>query len=341
MSAGKIQVVHFGPLGDLPGGMAQVVNEYLSWEYTGLNLSGVRTTKGRGDRLSVFRWLRSLGVVLAMAFRRDRVALVHISARGSFIREGSLVVLARMAKVPVGIHLHGSEFAKFAAKSPRLVSFVCRSALTVFVLTDESKGIVERLVGGSGVRVVKTVNAIRIPSRSAVKQKNVLFCGEVGHRKGVDVLLEAWAKSIDSMDGWKLTVAGPMASGFHVSDIPRCAELVGAVPHNESMKLQAQAAIAVLPSRHEALPMFLIESMANGCVPVGTPVGQVAELIEGIGDVVPVGDADALSQSLISLATSTDLEDRSDAARSRVQTRYSVENVRSDLEHEWTAMSAR
>ena len=56
--------------------------------------------------------------------------------------------------------------------------------------------------------------------------------------------------------------------------------------------------MAVLPSREEAFPMFLLEAMAHRCAIVATDVGGVQELMGSAGELVPSGDADALGRAL-------------------------------------------
>ena len=49
--------------------------------------------------------------------------------------------------------------------------------------------------------------------------------------------------------------------------------------------------LASLPSRAEALPMFLLEALANGCAVLGSTAGGIPELLSGgAGIVVPPGE---------------------------------------------------
>jgi glycosyltransferase involved in cell wall biosynthesis len=57
--------------------------------------------------------------------------------------------------------------------------------------------------------------------------------------------------------------------------------------------------VAVLPSRAEAMPMFLLEAQAARRPVVATPVGGVPSVVErGGGELVGVEDIPALSRAL-------------------------------------------
>ena len=82
--------------------------------------------------------------------------------------------------------------------------------------------------------------------------------------------------------------------------------------------------------------MFLLEAMAHGCAVVTTPVGQVFELVEGCGVLVPANDPGALAEGLHRLLGEPALvAELADAGRARVRERYSAERVARQLEREW------
>jgi glycosyltransferase involved in cell wall biosynthesis len=121
--------------------------------------------------------------------------------------------------------------------------------------------------------------------------------------------------------------------------LPDRCELLGPVDRVESLRLQAAAAIAVLPSRHEALPMFLIEAMSNGCAVVATNVGQIDELVRGVGVVIPPNDPELLREQISRLIADDGLRTHlGEMARDRVATTYSAEVVRGVLTDEWKSI---
>jgi glycosyltransferase involved in cell wall biosynthesis len=340
-------VIHVGVVGDRPGGMAQVINEYLSWDIPGLRVTALASTRGKRDPLAALLWLRAAATFVLLRVRRTRPALVvHLSQGGAFVREGALVLLARALGLTVAVHLHGSGFLEFAAKRPRLVSRVCRAARTVFVLTVDARAVVERLVAGPGApRVLIVANAVAVPEALPEKRRDILFAGEAGTRKGMDVLLAAWTAVRADLPGWRLLIAGPPADGF--ADRLRAAAdestlVLGALPRDEVLALAGTSRIAVLPSRNEALPMFLLEAMARGCAAIATSVGQIDVLLEGgCGILVPVGDRDRLAAALRDLALDEELLARTaSAGRERVRASYSTTSGAGSLVGEWRSLAA-
>ncbi|GAA1147872.1 glycosyltransferase family 4 protein [Nesterenkonia lutea] len=327
-------VLHIGPQGSIAGGMAQVVNAYLSWTYSRVQLRGSRSTKGKGDRLALFRSAGSVVRITALRIAGGRsVAAVHLSQGGSFLREGTLVRLAQAMGLGVAVHLHGSGFADFARRNPTTVRRVLASADVVLVLTQESETLCRELLPGS--RVVRIPNAVTVPAGLLPKKKVIVFGGAVGHRKGVDVLLEAWGALPELHDTWKLIIAGP-PDGIHIdASVPSCSPL-GSIPHAGLMSLLDEASIAVLPSRGEAMPMFVLEAMARRCAVVATDVGQVREVVEGAGLITPPGDVDALVRALRELAQSDERRAQlADAARDRVERRHDRKILVPVLEDNW------
>ncbi|PWD51935.1 hypothetical protein C8046_16065 [Serinibacter arcticus] len=335
-------MVHVGVVGDVPGGMAQVVNEYLTWTFPGFEVEAVASTRGRHDPAALVLWLRAAVVLLARRVRcgRSTIAAFHLSERGSFVREGSLVVWARLIGLHVAVHLHGAQFVEFAAARPGLVTRVLERAELVLVLTAATHDVVASLLGSrSGVRVVRISNAVALPPEAGEKEDVVLFGGEIGHRKGVDVLLRAWdAIPANDRAGWRLRLLGPRAMTLAPADLGGDVELLPPVGRRAMALEQSRAAVAVLPSRDEALPMFLVESMAHGCAVVATPVGEVAALLEnGAGTLVAVDDADGLARALADLMTQDRRRGEAGrAARARIAARHDAVRVARDLTEHWT-----
>lgn len=91
----------------------------------------------------------------------------------------------------------------------------------------------------------------------------------------------------------------------------------------EMPDLMRQADIAVLPSYHEGVPLFLLEAAASGLPLVGTDIRGCRMVIEEgtNGLLVPKGDAQALAVALQTLLADADLRQRMGRESRRVAER--------------------
>jgi glycosyltransferase involved in cell wall biosynthesis len=295
----RITVVHLGNDADsVRGGIAAVIRQHLSNPDERLSVSAIATydPNGRGHLSRNVPYARALRWVVAGRGGRSAVAHVHLSQGGSLVREGLLVGLLRLRRIPVVVTLHGSSSLSNGRVPFVLTGLVLRLASVAHFLSDAHRRRYGRFTG----RHVTVPNAVPVdPAPATNRQPDVVFAGVVGTRKGVDVLLKAW-QALPSA-GWTLHLYGPPDSDF---PLPR--DIPGVVAHGEVtpdavQQALATASIAVLPSREEAFPMFLVEAMAQGCAIVATDVGGVRELMGEGGLLVRADDADALGDALARL----------------------------------------
>jgi glycosyltransferase involved in cell wall biosynthesis len=345
--AAELTVANIGVVGDEPGGMAQVIGEYLSWPFAAVTPVGIRSTRGKGDRLSPIRAVAAVGKLLRLRSKGTLVAAVHMSQRGSFWREGGIIRCCRALGVPVCVHLHGSGFAAFAERHPLLTASTLRRANVVITLTNETTLVVKALLRNGrtpGPRVTQLWNAVSPPEGENLKSERiVLFAGEVGYRKGVDTLLEAWQRLPDD-HGWTLLLAGPVSEAAKqlLVNLPEGVHVLGSLPRAAVLALESRAAIAVLPSRGEALPMFVLEAMSRGCAVVASRVGQLPDALEdGAGLLVPVDDPGALADAIAMLIRDEGLRRAlGERAVFRVHQSFSQEALQPLLEREWFVTAA-
>ncbi len=129
----------------------------------------------------------------------------------------------------------------------------------------------------------------------------ILFVGQVGLRKGVPNLLQAFARLRDRAD---LHLIGPLEPGFDrvLRRLPlESVTLRGPLPGNKLGDEYERADIFCLPSLEEGFGMVVLEAMAAGCPVVASSATGLADLCASEADaglLVPAGNADALSQAL-------------------------------------------
>jgi len=124
-------------------------------------------------------------------------------------------------------------------------------------------------------------------------EKVVLYVGRVCEEKGVEYLIQAFKRLVETKNGLKLVIVG--SSWFSGSGdspyIRRIQELskaisnkvifTGFVPHNELISLYNIAYFCVVPSVfQDPFPLVPIESMSSGCPVVASAVGGIPEIVE-------------------------------------------------------------
>jgi phosphatidyl-myo-inositol dimannoside synthase len=181
----------------------------------------------------------------------------------------------------------------------------------------------------SSIRLHESDFAATPLSTERANGKRILFVGSLEAKyKGLGTLLEAVPTIAAAHRDLQVTVVGD--GRLRPVYEARCSELalpvkfVGAVPTPQAVQQHMDAAtVLVLPSFTEGMPRVLIEALARGLPAIASRVGGTAELLpeDALFD---AGDADALSERVISLlASPARLEERSRAGL-EVARRFSV-----------------
>ena len=328
MRADSTSVLQVGSYNTGSSGISAVLANYERMPVSGYSLEFRASYSPRGVLPSVVLLLRIVRLIFTQRFR---VVHVHLSQKGSFIREGLLLLAAHYARLTTVATIHGSGFPEFAASRPRLAKSVLRHANAVTFLTDDTRDCLTNL----GLRRLVHVPNPIAPSntrKALPRAPLVLFAGAVGTRKGVDVLLDAWPIVASEVPNAELRIAGPLIDIGRDRIVAAGATYLGELSPTDVKALLGESRVAVLPSRAEAMPVFLLEALAESVPIVCTDVGSMPELARSTGALVPVNDTEALADALIGLLVDDERWDRlSTAASRKVVEEYSLEVVGKQL----------
>jgi glycosyltransferase involved in cell wall biosynthesis len=143
-------------------------------------------------------------------------------------------------------------------------------------------------------------------------QNRLVFVGTNWRRKGLDVLLRALKQAVAKIPQAQLVVIGPepdaelraLAGKYGVLENVHFA---GRVARAELPNMLWHSAIAVLPSRKEALGVAVLEALAAGVAVVATRVGGIPEIIAHPyqGRLVEPEDSAALAETIIRLLSAS------------------------------------
>ncbi|HSL56896.1 MAG TPA: glycosyltransferase family 4 protein [Acidimicrobiales bacterium] len=300
---------HVGPAVDDVGGISTVLASYQRLGAHGHRLTVLPSYRSTAPLWGLALWARAVWVLITTPRSTLGVVHAHVSRRGSFVREGSLLVIAHLRGCPTCATVHGSCFGVNFHRFRPLYLFVLRRADRVVTLTSETQDLLRPLLGADRlVTIPNPVDAPDHPSPVCRTGPVALFAGELSRRKGFDVLLEAWENVQRRIPEAELLVVGPVAD-VPIRPAPGWRHL-GIVDRTEVPHLLDRARLGVLPSRHEAMPVFLLEAMAAGRPVVSTDVAAIPTIVGDAGIIVPVGDPIALADALSHL-----LGDAEEAAR--------------------------
>jgi len=162
------------------------------------------------------------------------------------------------------------------------------------------------------------------------RDKRVLFVGQPYHLKGVDVLLEAFARIAHRHPEWELLCLGwGLAEGAESTDVSlERVRFLDPVDPGEVAPIMERAAFLVLPSRSEGMGRVLLEAAHLGLPRVGSDAGGIPTVIEhGVDGLVFASESvDALADALDTLMGDDELRRRMGAAaRARATAEFTEE----------------
>lgn len=300
-------VHHFGPDPAYVGGIGSVIR-VLGEHRTGGATVETHPTWRPDARLASIR-LTSTAARRILALGRSDVVHAHLAENGSFVREGAIVVLARLLGKTTVATIHGADFLPFARRRPRLASGVLRCAHLVTCLDRDVLHLVREMAPDAIAELLPNPVAMDDDSPAADETAEVvLFAGEIGTRKGADVLWRAWRLVAEARPHARCIMVGPV-NDFIVPSAERL-EVRDPVDAQAMKRLLRTARVVTLPSRSEGMPMILTEAMSAGRPFVSTPVGGIPELAGEGGILVDVGDEVELAARLCELLASRELARR-------------------------------
>jgi glycosyltransferase involved in cell wall biosynthesis len=323
------------------GGIRTVVQGYVDsglmdripCRYVGTHCDGSTWAKIRS---AIGGWARTAFLL----FRMDAPLVhLHMASGASCWRKSVITLLARVARRPYVLHIHGGGFIPFYLSQHRLaqrfIHSVLANASTVIALSEAQR---TALLKHFQLRATDVLpNAVSIPDHAIPRPspeapQTLLFLGHVLKEKGAFDLVRAFARIADRFPRLTLVCAG---SGL-IAQARAQAERLGVqdrvffpgwVDVQGRDRALAAATVFVLPSYAEGLPMALLEAMAAGVPVIATPVGGIPQLVEHDvnGVLVRAGQIDALAAALTVLLADPQKQERlGRAARQTVQSGYAI-----------------
>lgn len=246
--------------------------------------------------------------------RRMNPDIVHIHAVGPSI----MTPLARLLGMKVVTTNHGPDYDR--QKWGRLAKFVlktgermgARFSNAVIVISRPIADTLARLYGRNDTNLI--FNGVPTPKLDSdtdyinglgLESRRYVVClGRLVPEKRFDDLVRAFIKA--APEGYRLVIAGEADHPDEYSEsLHRLADengvvRTGFIKGRELNQLMSHAALYVLPSSHEGLPISLLEAMSYGIDVLASdiPANRIAQLDDD--DFFAVGDIDTLADKITS-----------------------------------------
>ena len=169
-------------------------------------------------------------------------------------------------------------------------------------------------------QVILNTSSLHAGSPALPEVPHVLAVGRLQLQKGFDLLLQAWQSVQRQMPEARLRIVGAGPLGAQLTALATSLGIAASVefiaPTDQIEALYREAAVFVLSSRYEGMPLALLEAQALGvpAVAFDCPTGPREILNEATGVLVPSGDVPALAQAMLRLLRDPALRARMGAA---------------------------
>lgn len=230
--------------------------------------------------------------------------------------EAALYLARRFPAVPVVLLLHndpqGMRRARTAAERGALLA---RLAAVATVSAWVRQRLLEGVSGPPAVHVLPNcIDMSEIPAAPGGRDHSILFAGRVVADKGADIFVQACARALPVLPGWRAEVLGadrfgptspetPFLRALRPEAAAACVALAGWRPHPDILAAMAQAGMVVVPSRWpEPFGMTALEAMACGAPLLCSMRGGLAEVAGDAAVAIDPDDPEALAAAIVALA---------------------------------------
>ncbi len=262
-------------------------------------------------------------VALARELRREGCQAI-LCQEYEYARFDVCVLLGQLMRLPTFATFQGGNFQLSRWERPlRPLTLRLCSGLIVATQTE-----VQRVQSGYGVpsrKLARIFNPMDVANWQAMDRtvaravlgiplnaQVVIYHGRIDiHRKGLDILLDAWKRVLGDRPAKNLLLllvgTGSDADNLHQliaqMQLPRVLWVNEYLCDRTDIRRYLSAAdVYTLPSRHEGFPVALIEAMSCSLPVVAADAPGVPDILEGAeasgGLIVPRGDATALALAL-------------------------------------------
>ena len=181
--------------------------------------------------------------------------------------------------IPLLVSTHGSlepwamEHKKIKKKIAFQLyqKFLLNRASYIHTTSESEKLAVQKLLPKSNIKVIALgTSVIKKELVSKCDSKNAIFLSRIHKKKGLDILIDAWANA--SHDGWKMIIVGPGEDSYYnivkqrikIHGLEDDIQLVGELYGHDKQKALFNSSLFILPSYSENFGLVISEALMSG-----------------------------------------------------------------------------
>lgn len=241
---------------------------------------------------------QGLGVISPGMLRYLKAAdIVHVHGYGHF--PTYLAQYCRISRLPVVATTHSDAGRPSIGKSifdavvPPLSIKLARRVIAIS--EHEKRVLIERGVSPDKISVIPNGVDVEMLSSGDLQKdsegaKRLMYAGRIDDdQKGIDLLIEAFARLAQSTPGLELVLMGPDWNGSTTRlkklaskiDVGKKVHFTDYLKREEYLQNLRSADLFVLPSRFEPFGIVLLEAMSAGVPIVASNTGAIPEILGG------------------------------------------------------------
>ncbi len=279
--------------------------------------------------LVIFELIHSLIIV-----KRERINLIHVHW---VIPYGLIaLIINKLFGIPYIVTSHGSDVYGLKAKIFVWLKkiFYENSQKIIVVSNHLKKEIISHITTSSNIDVIsmgvdsQQFNPNKYSDEIKTKYKItgpfLLFVGRLVEVKGIQYLISAMPSIIKKYPKAKLLIIGdgplrkPLEQMVENLDIKDNVVIPGPIKNSELPSYYATADIFIGPSiitkegQTEGFGLTFVEAMFSECIPIGTDVGGISDIIEDGQNGILIKDRDSrvIAESIIKVLRNKDLKEK-------------------------------
>lgn len=341
ISAPKVLMV--GPGRDVMGGISTVVNSYYELGLEEKVKLRYIASMEDGNKIKKMIIAFNSYVEFGRHVKNYDIVHVHMAAQASFTRKSFFIRKAKKERKKIIIHQHSADFDEFYfkqsdRKKQNQIKEIFEMADIVIVLSEEwAKFFGDNICDPE--KIVILYNGVIVPEyvKEDYTDRNVLFLGRLGERKGSYDLLKAIPDILKEVPDAHFYLGGDgdinqSKKIIDENDMRDHVELLGWVKNEKKEEYLKKCSIFILPSYHEGMPMSVLEAMSYGLATISTNVGGIPQIIENRvnGIRIDAGNVAEIKDSLIEMLS--DLTVRSEYGKIAYRTIRKKFNAENNIE---------